>query len=421
MAERNAPHVETFGCRLNIWESEVVRDHAGNAGLNNAIIFNTCAVTAEAERQARQAIRRARRDNPDAQIVVTGCAAQIAPDSWSSMAEVDHVIGNHDKLSQAAWMSVAEGCEAIIVSDVMAVREMATHMMDGFHAHTRGFLQIQQGCDHRCTFCIIPYGRGNNRSAGLTQIIDAAQLLVDGGSVEVVLTGVDITSWGSDLPGRPRLGDLVQALLSRVSGLQRLRLSSIDPAEPDARLMAVLGDDDRLMPHLHLSAQHGDDQVLKQMKRRHLARDVIRFCDEARRRRPDIVFGADIIAGFPTETEDAHNATRQMIRRAGITYLHVFPFSPRTGTPAARMRQIDGDTIRRRARELREDGTIRMQQFLDNAVGSLDQMLVEGGNSGHGRNYAKMRLQGDFIDRGALLDVKINGRDDDILIVEQIG
>ena len=421
MAERNAPHVETFGCRLNIWESEVVRDHAGNAGLNNAIIFNTCAVTAEAERQARQAIRRARRDNPDAQIVVTGCAAQIAPDSWSSMAEVDHVIGNHDKLSQAAWMSVAEGCEAIIVSDVMAVREMATHMMDGFHAHTRGFLQIQQGCDHRCTFCIIPYGRGNNRSAGLTQIIDAAQLLVDGGSVEVVLTGVDITSWGSDLPGRPRLGDLVQALLSRVSGLQRLRLSSIDPAEPDARLMAVLGDDDRLMPHLHLSAQHGDDLVLKQMKRRHLARDVIRFCDEARRRRPDIVFGADIIAGFPTETEDAHNATRQMIRRAGITYLHVFPFSPRTGTPAARMRQIDGDTIRRRARELREDGTIRMQQFLDNAVGSLDQMLVEGGNSGHGRNYTKMRLQGDFIDRGALLDVKINGRDDDILIVEQIG
>jgi threonylcarbamoyladenosine tRNA methylthiotransferase MtaB len=334
---------------------------------------------------------------------------------------VDHVIGNHDKLSQAAWMSVAEGCEAIIVSDVMAVREMATHMMNGFHAHTRGFLQIQQGCDHRCTFCIIPYGRGNNRSAGLTQIIDAAQQLVDGGSVEVVLTGVDITSWGSDLPGRPRLGDLVQALLSRVSGLQRLRLSSIDPAEPDARLMAVLGDDDRLMPHLHLSAQHGDDLVLKQMKRRHLARDVIRFCDEARRRRPDIVFGADIIAGFPTETEDAHNATRQMIRRAGITYLHVFPFSPRTGTPAARMRQIDGDTIRRRARELREDGTIRMQQFLDNAVGSLDQMLVEGGNSGHGRNYAKMRLQGDFIDRGALLDVKINGRDDDILIVEQIG
>jgi len=421
MAERNAPHVETFGCRLNIWESEVVRDHADNAGLNNAIIFNTCAVTAEAERQARQAIRRARRDNPDAQIVVTGCAAQIAPDSWSSMAEVDHVIGNHDKLSQAAWMSVAEGCEAIIVSDVMAVREMATHMMDGFHAHTRGFLQIQQGCDHRCTFCIIPYGRGNNRSAGLTQIIDAAQQLVDGGSVEVVLTGVDITSWGSDLPGRPRLGDLVQALLSRVSGLQRLRLSSIDPAEPDARLMAVLGDDDRLMPHLHLSAQHGDDLVLKQMKRRHLARDVIRFCDEARRRRPDIVFGADIIAGFPTETEDAHNATRQMIHRAGITYLHVFPFSTRTGTPAARMRQIDGDTIRRRARELREDGTIRMQQFLDNAVGSLDQMLVESGNSGHGRNYAKMRLQGDFIDRGALLDVKINGRDDDILIVEQIG
>ena len=420
MAERNAPRVETFGCRLNIWESEVVRDKAGQAGLNDSIIFNTCAVTSEAERQARQAIRRARRDNPQARIIVTGCAAQIAPDSWTAMDEVDHVVGNHDKLLDHAWHDIAERETASIVSDVMAVREMASHMVDGFHAHTRGFLQIQQGCDHRCTFCIIPYGRGNNRSAGLNQIIDSAQRLVDGGNVEIVLTGVDITSWGSDLPGRPRLGDLVHALLARVNGLQRLRLSSVDPAEPDARLMDVLADDERLMPHLHLSAQHGDDLVLKQMKRRHLARDVVRFCDEARRRRPDIVFGADIIAGFPTETEAAHEATSKMIRRAGITYLHVFPFSPRAGTPAARMRQLDKDTIRGRAQALRGEGRERLTHFLENAVGSRDQMLVEAGNGGHGRNYAKMRLQGDFVDPGALLDVKISGRDGDVLLVERL-
>ena len=419
MADRNAPRVETFGCRLNIWESEVVRDQAGDAGLNDAIIFNTCAVTSEAERQARQAIRRARRDNPQARIIVTGCAVQISPDSWSAMDEVDHVVGNHDKLSKAAWQTIAEGGAAPVISDIMAVREMASHMVDGFHAHTRGFLQIQQGCDHRCTFCIIPYGRGNNRSAGLGQIIDSAQRLVDSGSVEIVLTGVDITSWGSDLPGRPRLGDLVRALLARVTGLQRLRLSSVDPAEPDARLMDVLADDERLMPHLHLSAQHGDDLVLKQMKRRHLARDVVRFCDEARRRRPDIVFGADIIAGFPTETEAAHDATCAMIQRAGITYLHVFPFSPRDGTPAARMRQLDGGIIRRRAQALRSEGTGRLTRFLDNALGSQDQMLVEAGNSGHGRNYAKMQLQGDFLDPGALVNVRVSGRVGDTLLVER--
>ena len=411
MAHRNAPRVETFGCRLNIWESEVVRDKAATAGLNDAIIFNTCAVTAEAERQARQAIRRARRDDPDARIIVTGCAAQIAPETWDAMPEVDHVVGNHDKLAVPVWQSLAAGGEAIIVSDVMQVRETATHMLDAFSAHTRGFLQIQQGCDHRCTFCIIPYGRGNNRSAGLGQILESAGRLVDGGCAEIVLTGVDITSWGSDLPVRPRLGDLVGELLRALPNLQRLRLSSLDPAEPDARLMDVLASEPRLMPHLHLSAQHGDDTILKRMKRRHLARDVVRFCDEVRRRRPDVVFGADLIAGFPTESEAAHDATLRLIDRTGLTYLHVFPFSPRAGTPAARMPQVDGRLIGQRANALRSHGGRRLEEFLDNVTGSHDQLLVESGNVGHGRNFAKMRLQGEMASPGELLDVTVLERD----------
>ena len=416
MAQRNAPRVETFGCRLNIWESEVVQDQASRAGLNDAIIFNTCAVTAEAERQARQAIRRARRDNPEARIVVTGCAAQIAPELWDAMPEVDHVVGNHDKLAAPAWESLQSGnAEPVIVSDVMQVRETATHMLDSFTAHTRGFLQVQQGCDHRCTFCIIPYGRGNNRSAGLAQIVEAAARLVEGGTGEIVLTGVDITSWGSDLPGRPRLGLLVQTLLHELPGLSRLRLSSIDPAEPDAQLMKVLGEEDRLMPHLHLSAQHGDDLILKRMKRRHLARDVVRFCDEARRRRPEVVFGADLIAGFPTEDEAAHNATRAMIERAGLTYLHVFPFSPRDGTPAARMPQLDGAVTRARAEDLRKLGAARLATFLENSVGSRDQILVESGNKGHGRSYARIKVDGDMITPGSLVDVTVTGHDGQML------
>jgi threonylcarbamoyladenosine tRNA methylthiotransferase MtaB len=411
MAHRNAPRVETFGCRLNIWESEVVRDQAASAGMNDAIIFNTCAVTAEAERQARQAIRRARREDPEARIIVTGCAAQIAPETWDAMPEVDHVVGNHDKLTAPVWQSLAAGGEAMIVSDVMQVRETATHMLDAFSAHTRGFLQIQQGCDHRCSFCIIPYGRGNNRSAGLGQIIEAAGRLVDGGCAEIVLTGVDITSWGSDLPGRPRLGALVREILRALPRLQRLRLSSIDPAEPDSQLMDVLASEPRLMPHLHLSAQHGDDTILKRMKRRHLARDVVRFCDEARRRRPDVVFGADLIAGFPTEDEAAHDATLRLIDRAGLTYLHVFPFSPRAGTPAARMPPLDGKLIRKRANALRAHGGQRLDRFLDNAAGSHDQILVESGNTGHGRNFARMRLEGEMASPGELLDVKVLERD----------
>jgi threonylcarbamoyladenosine tRNA methylthiotransferase MtaB len=420
MAERNAPKLETFGCRLNIWESEVMREQAGVAGLNDAIIFNTCAVTSEAERQARQAIRRARRENPDAKIVVTGCAAQITPESWAAMPEVDHVMGNAEKLDASKWQALADGTAGdLVVSDIMTLNETAAHMVDSFAGHTRGFLQVQQGCDHRCTFCIIPYGRGNNRSAPARQIIESAHRLVDDGCAEIVLTGVDITSWGSDMPNRPRLGQLVRQLLAEVPGLSRLRLSSVDPAEPDHDLMDVLAEDDRLMPHLHLSMQHGDDLILKRMKRRHMARDVVRFCDEARRRRPDIVFGADLIAGFPTETDEQHRQSLELVDRAGVSFLHVFPFSPREGTPAARMPQLDGSVVRQRAAALRQHGQTRLHRLLDHAVGSHDQMLVEAGNNGHGRNFAKMQLQGDYVTSGTLVDVTVKARQGDNLLVER--
>ena len=421
MAEHNAPKLQTFGCRLNIWESEVMRNQAADAGLNDAIIFNTCAVTSEAERQARQAIRRARRENPDARIVVTGCAAQIAPQNWADMSEVDHVIGNHEKLQPDQWQALGAGEDGgdIVVGDVMSLRETASHMVDGFHGHTRGFLQIQQGCDHRCTFCIIPYGRGNNRSVPRDQIVQSARKLIDDGCAEIVLTGVDITSWGADIPGRPRLGQLVRHLLAALPGLPRLRLSSVDPAEPDHDLMEMLKCEERLMPHLHLSIQHGDDLILKRMKRRHLARDVIRFCDEARRRRPDIVFGADMIAGFPTETMAAHEASLDLIKRAGITFLHVFPFSPRKGTPAALMPQLDGGLIRERAAALRDCGRARQSVFFANAVGSRDQMLVETGNMGHGRNYSRMQLSGDYVAAGSLVDVTVKESQNDLLVVQR--
>jgi len=417
MTKRNTPNVQTFGCRLNIWESEVIRDQAGAAGLFDAIIFNTCAVTAEAEKQARQAIRKARRDHPDAKIIVTGCAAQIAPETWAAMPEVTQVVGNHDKLQAASWAKLASNeAPSLLVSDVMEVRETAAHMVDSFHEHTRAFLQVQQGCDHRCTFCIIPYGRGNNRSAPADDLIDAARRLVANGCKELVLTGVDITSWGSDLTGRPRLGHLVRRLLAEVKDLPRLRLSSIDPAEPDAELMDVLADDHRLLPHLHLSAQHGDDLILKRMKRRHLGRDILRFCDEARRRRPDVVFGADVIAGFPTETDQAHAASLAMIAAADITHLHVFSYSPRPGTPAADMPQLAPLMIKERASELRQLGAARLGAFLDAAIGQQDELLVEAGNRGHGRNFAKIRLDGGFVPSGQIVDVELTGRDGDSLI-----
>jgi threonylcarbamoyladenosine tRNA methylthiotransferase MtaB len=333
------------------------------------------------------------------------------------MPEVTQVVGNHDKLQAASWAKLAgNDAPSLLVSNVMEVRETASHMVDSFHEHTRAFLQVQQGCDHRCTFCIIPYGRGNNRSAPASDLIDAARRLVANGCKELVLTGVDITSWGSDLPGRPRLGNLVRQILDAVQDLPRLRLSSIDPAEPDAELMDVLAKDQRLLPHLHLSLQHGDDLILKRMKRRHLARDILRFCDEARRRRPDVVFGADVIAGFPTENDQAHQANLAIIAKADITHLHIFPYSPRPGTPAADMPQTPALVIKQRAAELRALGAARLANFLDSAIGKRDQLLVEVGNRGHGRNFAKIRLEGDFIPSGQLVDVELIGRDGDSLV-----
>lgn len=417
----NRPHIETFGCRLNIWESEVIRDKAHQAGLNDAIIINTCAVTAEAEKQARQSIRKLRRSHPDAPIIVTGCAAQIDPASWQALPEVDHVIGNHDKLSSESWQSLKSGMLAPIhVSDIMQIRETASHFIDEFDDHTRAFLQVQQGCDHRCTFCIIPYGRGPSRSVGVGAVVESVQKLVDSGTNEVVLTGVDITSWGHDLPDTPRLGHLVKQILKHVPDLPRLRLSSIDPAEPDHQLMDAIATENRLMPHLHLSVQHGDDMILKRMKRRHLARDVVRFCDEARRLRPDILFGADIISGFPTEDEAAHQKTLELLERCHIPHLHVFGYSPREGTPAAKMKQLSGDIIKQRSKQVRELGAQLLHTSLDDLIGSQDQMLVEMGNQGHLRNFAKAVLTGPILSSGTIISVKVTDRDGDNVLVESV-
>ena len=421
MARRNHPEVQTFGCRLNIWESEVIREQAATAGLQDAIIVNTCAVTAEAERQARQAIRKARRTHPHAQIIVTGCAAQIAPDSWAAMPEADILLGNEDKLQAKSWHDLAQGkLPAKQVSDIMQVREVASHLTGSFDDHTRGFLQVQQGCDHRCTFCIIPYGRGPSRSSAVDDVAENVRDMVASGTKEVVLSGVDITSYGQDIEGRPRLGKLVQEILRAVPELPRLRLSSLDPAEPDHALMEVLASEARLMPHLHLSVQHGDDMILKRMKRRHLGRDIIRFCDEARRRRPDVAFGADIIAGFPTESDAAHQQTMAMIKDAGISYLHVFPYSPRESTPAAEMPQLDAAVIKQRAGELRDLGELQLHQHLETAIGTTDKMLVESSNVGHGKNFAKIRLDHPLVPASSLVDVKIYQREQDMLLAHAV-
>lgn len=397
-----------------------MRDKAHRAGLTNTVIINTCAVTAEAEKQARQTIRRIRREKPDAQIIVTGCAAQIQPVQWQQMPEVDHVIGNHDKMQQSSWDSLAAGqMQPVQVSDMSELREVAGHMLPNFADHTRAFLQVQQGCDHRCTFCIIPYGRGPSRSVGSGAVIDQVRALVAGGVREVVLSGVDITSWGDDLPrvagagaDRPRLGRLVRQVLEHVPELPRLRLSSIDPAELDAELMAVLGDEPRLMPHLHLSVQHGDDVILKRMKRRHLARDVMRFCTEARRVRADVVFGADLIAGFPTEDDAAHQRSLALVKDAGLTHLHVFSFSPRDGTPAALMPQLDRRIIKQRTAALRNLGRVQLSNHLDGLHGQHSILLVERGQKGHLPGFAMARLVGDVrAAAGTLLPVRLAGHD----------
>ena len=418
----NRPHIETFGCRLNIWESEVMRKQAEAAGLQNAIIINTCAVTSEAEKQARQSLRKLHRDNPDAQIIVTGCAAQINPEAWQDMPEVSHVMGNHDKLQAESWQALQSGQEAgLLVTDVMTITETASHFIDSFDDHTRAFLQVQQGCDHRCTFCIIPFGRGPSRSVGMGAVVEQIERLVAAGTKEVVLTGVDITSWGHDLPGQPRLGELVKKILALVPDLPRLRLSSIDPAEPDHHLMEALATEPRLMPHLHLSMQHGDDLILKRMKRRHLARDLRRFCEEARRRRPDVTFGADIIAGFPTETEEAHQNTLSLLAECNIPLLHVFGYSPREGTPAAQMPQHDGATIKVRAKEVRDLGAKLLADEMRTRLGQTDYMLVEKANQGHLQNFMKATLSGDTLyQAGEIIPVRLQEISGDRFLVEEV-
>ena len=373
--------VLTFGCRLNTYESEVMKQQAGGAGLENAILVNTCAVTNEAVRQARQQIRRAKRENPDARIIVTGCAAQTEAKRFAEMDEVDLVLGNDDKLKAASYKSVPDfGVpvpEKIRVNDIMSVRETALHLIDGLEGRARAFVQIQNGCDHRCTFCIIPFGRGNSRSVAMGPIVDQISKLVDNGYAEVVLTGVDITSYGADLPGAPKLGTLIKTILKHVSGLERLRISSIDSIEADPDLMDCIANEPRLMPHLHLSLQSGDNLILKRMKRRHNREHTIAFCQEVRRLRPDMVFGADIIVGFPTETEDMFQRSIDIVAECDLTHLHVFPFSARPGTPAARMPQVKGPVIRERAARLRDVGEAALERHLKAQVGRDVQLLVE--------------------------------------------
>lgn len=394
--------IVTFGCRLNTHESEVMRRKAHEAGLKDAVVVNTCAVTAEAVRQARQTIRRLRREKPGARIVVTGCAAQTEPATFAAMPEVDRVVGNTEKFDVAAWSETsaafARGAfgldaeEKIVVNDIMAARETALHLIDGIEGRARATVQIQNGCDHRCTFCIIPYGRGNSRSVPMGEIVAQIRRLVENGYREVVLTGVDITSYGGNLPGTPKLGALVKQILKHVPALERLRLSSIDSVEADDDLLDAIASEERLMPHLHLSLQAGDDTILKRMKRRHARADSIAFCDRVRRLRPDIVFGADIIAGFPTETEAMFARSLALVDDCGITHLHVFPFSPRPGTPAARMPQLHGAVVKERAKRLREKGRAALRAHLDGEIGARRRVLTELGGIGRTPQFTPVRL-----------------------------
>ncbi len=389
----SAPEIVTFGCRLNAFESEIIRDHVRAAGLADTIVFNTCTVTAEAERQARQAIRKARRQRPDARIVVTGCAAQIDPLRFAAMDEVDQVLGNAEKLRAESYH--AEAATPILVDDVMTARESAHHLVAGFDGRARAFVQIQQGCDHRCTFCIIPFARGPNRSVPAGHIIEQVRRLVADGIREVVLTGVDITDYGLDLADRPSLGRLVRTLLRQVSDLPRLRLTSLDAAEVDDELFAVLADEPRLMPHIHVSAQSGDDTILKRMKRRHSRADLIRFCARVRGARADAVFGADLIAGFPTETDEMFDNSLSPIEECGLTHLHVFPYSERPGTPAARMPQVPVPVRKQRAARFREAGERRLTAYLDARRGATVRVLVETARGGRCEHYARVALDRD--------------------------
>jgi len=383
----------TFGCRLNANESQAMAEHAEAARLDDAVIVNTCAVTGEAVRQARQSIRRARRDNPEARIIVTGCAAQTEPERFAEMAEVDHVIGNAEKMERLTFERLSTGdAPRAIVNDIMSVRETAGHMIAGFGGRARAFVQIQNGCDHRCTFCIIPYGRGPSRSVPAGEVVRQIRTLVEQGYREVVLTGVDLTAYGADLPGEMTLGKLVQKILKLVPELPRLRISSIDTIEADSDLVTAMAEEERLMPHLHLSLQAGDDMILKRMKRRHSRGDAVRFCTEMRRLRPDIAFGADIIAGFPTETEAMFANSLALVDDCGLSHLHVFPFSPRPGTPAAKMPQLERREIKARAQALREKGERALNDHLRGFAGREVDILMEQPQRGRAPQYAEVNL-----------------------------
>ena len=395
--KNSIPEIKTFGCRLNIWESQVISDHASKNGHGDLIIFNTCAVTSEAERQARQAIRSAKKKRPDAKILVTGCAAQVDAQKWNAMPEVNFVVGNKEKLEGAFWEEFNPNRDAqtknnVFVDDIMEHKGATDHLIESFNKHTRGFVQVQNGCDHRCTFCIIPFGRGPSRSVSTQNVINSINSLLKNGVKEVVLTGVDLTSWGNDIFGKPSLGLLVKKILKNIPELPRLRLSSIDPAEVDYELMDALENEKRLMPHIHLSIQHGDDLILKRMKRRHLYRDVMNFVLEARRRRSDVVFGGDFIAGFPTEDETAHQQSLKLIKEAEISYIHVFPYSDRENTAASKMPKVLKKDIKSRAKELRNLGEKQHNKLLKKQIGTIQNVLIEKNSMGHTENFSKIKL-----------------------------
>ncbi|PSK88279.1 threonylcarbamoyladenosine tRNA methylthiotransferase MtaB [Limimaricola soesokkakensis] len=407
-----APIFTTMGCRLNAYETEAMKDLAARAGVEDAVVINTCAVTAEAVRKAGQEIRRLRRENPTAKIIVTGCAAQTDPKRFSDMEEVDLVIGNTEKMQPETWKGMAPdligATEPVQVDDIMSVTETAGHLIDGFGSRSRAYVQVQNGCDHRCTFCIIPFGRGNSRSVPAGVVVEQIRRLVDRGYEEVVLTGVDLTSWGADLPAQPKLGDLVMRILKLVPDLKRLRISSIDSIEVDENLMQAIATEKRLMPHLHLSLQHGDDLILKRMKRRHLRDDAIRFAEEARRLRPDMTFGADIIAGFPTETEAMFENSLKLVEECDLTWLHVFPYSPRPGTPAARMPQVNGRAIKARAARLRAAGDLAAQAHLAAQVGRTHRVLMESPHMGRTEHFAEVDFASDQPE-GRIVEATITG------------
>jgi threonylcarbamoyladenosine tRNA methylthiotransferase MtaB len=418
--------VVTFGCRLNAFESEVMRVEAERSGLTDTIVVNSCAVTNEAVAQARQSIRRLKRERPWARIVVTGCAAQTQAEMFARMEEVDRVVGNDDKMHRETWHNARaafdgaglglEASEKIAVADIMAVRKMAPHLLEGFKAGLpRVFVQVQNGCDHRCTFCIIPFGRGNSRSVPMGAAVDQIRTLVERGHPEIVLTGVDLTSYGADLPGAPKLGQLIRQILRHVPELKRLRISSVDSIEVDQDLLDVIATDERLMPHLHLSLQSGDDLILKRMKRRHFRQQAIDFCVEVRRLRPDITLGADIIAGFPTETEEMFTRSLDLVEECALTFLHVFPYSPRPGTPASRMPQVAGEAIKDRARRLRAAGDAALRRRLEAEIGATRQVLIESANQGRTEHFLPVAISGEM--PGAVRTLVIKESDGARLVV----